>query len=135
MARMATNAVKRGEPAPERRETKPALLSHAVDLVHLARQTLGDRALEIELLSLFDRQSALTVRQLKAASGAAQRKARGDLAHLLKGSARAVGAVRVAAAALAYEDRLATVSEPPIGPLAEAVEEARAAIADLLADR
>jgi HPt (histidine-containing phosphotransfer) domain-containing protein len=70
-----------------------------LDLVHLARQTLGDRALEREILALFRIQAQAICRQLaEAAEGQ-----RADLAHTLKGSARAVGAWQVAERAEACE--------------------------------
>ena len=70
-----------------------------IDLVHLARTTLGDRSLEREVLQLFDRQSTLLIARMRAASpdGIAM------LAHTLKGSARGIGAWRVARAAEALE--------------------------------
>ncbi len=66
-----------------------------IDLVHLARMTLGDRSLEREVLQLFDRQSALLIARMRSAAppGIA------TLAHTLKGSARGIGAWRVARAA------------------------------------
>ncbi len=108
-----------------------------IDLVHLARQTMGDQALEIELLELFDGQSARIVAQL-AGARAGDAKLRGDLAHTLRGSALAIGAGRVARTAQAYEALCA--AEPPsegvanaaLEALVEAVAEARAAIARLL---
>lgn len=66
-----------------------------IDLVHLARQTLGDRALEREILDLFITQVKAVLGRLEAAA----EEARPDLAHTLKGSARAVGAWKVAAEA------------------------------------
>ena len=45
-----------------------------IDLVHLARQTMGDQALETELLDLFDRQSARIVSQLAAAKSGTENK-------------------------------------------------------------
>src|SRR5271167_1222011 len=79
----------------------------AIDLVHLARQTDGDAALEAELLALFDRQSANLLAQL-AVDGAARadRADRADIAHKLRGSALAVGAGRVASAAQTLETLL-----------------------------
>jgi len=105
----------------------------AIDLVHLARQTDGDAALEVELLALFDRQSANLLAQL-AVDGAA----RADIAHKLRGSALAVGAGRVASAAETLEtllnsDRMSPQErERALGGLAAAVAEARGAIAGLL---
>jgi HPt (histidine-containing phosphotransfer) domain-containing protein len=70
-----------------------------VDLVHLARQTMGDRDLEREVLDLFVQQ-ALSVRDSIADAG---EKERLNLAHGLKGSARSVGAFAVADCAAAIE--------------------------------
>jgi HPt (histidine-containing phosphotransfer) domain-containing protein len=63
-----------------------------IDLVHLARQTCGDRTLEIEVLNLFRQQLSLSVDQLKNASG----PERMSIAHLIKGSAKSVGAFPLA---------------------------------------
>lgn len=71
-----------------------------VDLIHLARQTLGDRALEREVLALFQVQARSILAQLAQAGEAGLRQ---DLAHTLKGSARAVGAWKVADASEACE--------------------------------
>lgn len=70
-----------------------------VDLVHLARQTMGDRDLEREVLGLFVQQ-ALSVRDEIAG---ADQKRRLLLAHGLKGSARNIGAFAVADCAAAIE--------------------------------
>ncbi|RCS25272.1 histidine kinase [Phyllobacterium salinisoli] len=66
--------------------------SRPIDLVHLARQTLGDRALEAEVLALFSRQAGGVASRIGQVTG----KERGLLAHSLKGSARSIGAFRVA---------------------------------------
>ncbi len=63
-----------------------------VDRVHLARYTLGNLALEIEILGLFAMQAPVTLGELRAAR---TERAWRDAAHTLKGSARAVGAKRV----------------------------------------
>ncbi len=77
----------------------------AIDLVHLARQTLGDGDLELELLGLFARQARSIVATL--AKGTPQDgdmpKRAGDLLHTLCGSARAVGAWGVAEEAQSIE--------------------------------
>ena len=99
-----------------------------IDLVHLARTTLGDRSLEREVLQLFDRQSALLIARLRNAGpdGVAM------IAHTLKGSARGIGAWRVARAAEAVELAGSTESGAALERLAAATDEARTVIADLL---
>ena len=71
-----------------------------VDLVHLARYTLGDRALEREVLQLFATQSRLYLERLREAS---TQEAWRAAAHIIKGSARGIGAWHVAACAEAAE--------------------------------
>jgi HPt (histidine-containing phosphotransfer) domain-containing protein len=99
-----------------------------IDLVHLARTTLGDRSLEREVLQLFDRQSALLIGRLRNAGpdGVAM------IAHTMKGSARGIGAWRVAHAAEAVELAGGTETGAALERLAAATDEARAVIADLL---
>ena len=103
----------------------------AIDLVHLARQTDNDPALEEELLALFDRQSASLLAQLLDEEATARNRA--DAAHMLRGSALAMGAGAVARATQAFETALerggAGVSE--LEALEQAVGQARAAIARL----
>ncbi|AZO14466.1 Hpt domain-containing protein [Mesorhizobium sp. M2A.F.Ca.ET.043.05.1.1] len=70
-----------------------------VDLGHLARQTMGDRDLEREVLALFVQQS-LNVRDQIADADTRQRII---LAHGLKGSARGIGAFAVAECAAIIE--------------------------------
>ncbi|MEO3385739.1 Hpt domain-containing protein [Mesorhizobium sp. CAU 1741] len=71
-----------------------------IDLVHLARQTMGDRALEQEVLSMFVQQLAIARERLLSA-GQDERK---RLAHTLKGSAAGVGAFSIAECAAGIED-------------------------------
>jgi len=66
--------------------------SRPVDLAHLARQTMGDRGLEQEVLALFVQQ-ALSVRDKIADADVRERLL---LAHGLKGSARGIGAFAIA---------------------------------------
>ena len=68
-------------------------LALPVDLAHLQRFTLGNQALEIEVLQLFAAQAPVTLDQLKRSEC---EKSWRIAAHTLKGSARAVGAWRVA---------------------------------------
>lgn len=80
-------------------EGAPPAQGRPVDLVHLARQTLGDRNLEQEILALFATQ-ALAARTRLRDSCAEDRKI---LAHGLKGSARSVGAFPLGDAAAVLE--------------------------------
>jgi HPt (histidine-containing phosphotransfer) domain-containing protein len=107
-----------------------ASLERPIDLVHLARMTLGDRGLEREVLALFDRQTTVLMSRMRAASPGAVTA----VAHTLKGSARGVGAWRVAAAAEAVEVAASGEGDlsAAITRLAAAAEEARAVIAELL---
>jgi HPt (histidine-containing phosphotransfer) domain-containing protein len=100
-----------------------------IDLVHLARMTLGDRSLEREMLQLFVRQAAVLLDRMEAADPDSVP----SLAHTLRGSAQSLGAWRVAAAAEAVEraaddDALARAR----ASLRAAVEETRSLITDLL---
>jgi HPt (histidine-containing phosphotransfer) domain-containing protein len=103
-----------------------------LDLVHLSRQTFGDHTLETELLSLFERQAGqFSARLLEPGSG--QAGARADLAHTLKGSARAVGAFALGDAAEAYEAALRGGADDLAlrEALVAAIATVRAAIAEL----
>ncbi|MBN9055937.1 Hpt domain-containing protein [Shinella sp. PSBB067] len=71
-----------------------------IDLVHLSRQTMGDKALELEVLQMFARQARESMKELAGTDGAA----RAAVAHRLKGSAQSVGAVAVGKAAAALEE-------------------------------
>jgi hypothetical protein len=102
----------------------------AIDAAHLSRMTLGDRKLEIQVLELFDRQAELLLARMQEVepSGIA------SLAHTLGGSARGIGAWRVAEAAEALECAVAATRHPAraLARLAAAVDEARLAICGLL---
>jgi HPt (histidine-containing phosphotransfer) domain-containing protein len=109
--------------------------SRPIDLIHLARQTMGDRDLETELLHLFRRQAGQIMERLSADLPGDSIPWRADLAHTLKGSARAIGATRVAIKAEIYEVQVrdgAPNLKPALGALKSAVDEACGAIADLL---
>jgi HPt (histidine-containing phosphotransfer) domain-containing protein len=121
-----------------------------IDLVHLSRQTMGDKELEVELLSLFARQARAIVRDLSASSAALSdtapsRRAPGDLLHTLCGSARAIGSWGVAAEAQTLEQDLRRQPTPApdssngqdarLSALCESVERACATIDDLLDSR
>lgn len=74
-----------------------------IDVGHLARMTLGDRSVEFQVLKLFDRQAEVLLGRMRevGAAGVA------SLAHTLMGSARGIGAWRVADAAEAVERAVA----------------------------
>ena len=65
-----------------------------IDIEHLKRMTLGDASLEREVLAMFSAQAVGLIGALATLPADA-----GALAHTLKGSARAIGAFRVADAA------------------------------------
>ena len=74
-----------------------------LDLVHLARQCLGDHELEAELLGLFRLQAPALTAQLSG-SPALSLQSKARIAHTLRGSALALGAGRVASAAWRIEE-------------------------------
>lgn len=71
-----------------------------VDLVHLSRHTMGDTALERDVLQMFVVQSQVHLIRLKDARDTVSWKA---AAHTIKGAARGIGAWPVADAAEAAE--------------------------------
>ena len=84
-------------------EAHPILL----DLTHLSLQTADDRHLQRELLELFKRQAPELVARMRALTRnqtpAGPQPALADLIHQLKGSALAIGAFPLAAAAAETE--------------------------------
>jgi HPt (histidine-containing phosphotransfer) domain-containing protein len=125
---------------PEQRANKAMPLISAVnrieieapvlDLQHLERQTLGDAALQREVLALFVRQSARTVAELRTLTDSGKRR---EAAHALKGSARGIGAFAVAERAAAIEAHPDDFADG-IAALARAVAAADRAIARHLSD-
>jgi HPt (histidine-containing phosphotransfer) domain-containing protein len=119
---------------PSGAERKPS--SRPVDLVHLSRYTLGERALEREVLELFCTQSLVYLERLREAQSDQDWK---DAAHSLKGSASAIGAWRAAEAAQRAE---ALSGEPLIASrdlrlrdIEQSLREAETYIGALLKDR
>lgn len=94
------SAVRAEVSAARRGQDGNAVHSQPIDHAHLARYTLGDRALEIEILNLFAGQAPSTLAAIAEAGDATAWR---NATHTLKGSARAVGAVRVASVATAAE--------------------------------
>ena len=101
----------------------------AIDIQHLGRMTLGEAALEAEVLALFSAQSGEIVTRLKTSPPDAA-----ALAHTLKGSARAIGAFRVAEAALGVEAAMKNNGDlgEAIALLQQAVTQAQEAIGRML---
>ncbi|HRO01276.1 Hpt domain-containing protein [Nitrobacter sp.] len=100
-----------------------------IDFDHLHRMTLGDDGLEREVLTMFAGQAAeLVVSLARLPPNAAM------LAHRLKGSARAIGAIHVAAAASDLEIALRSGADPaePRAMLDDAVSQACQAIRAIL---
>jgi HPt (histidine-containing phosphotransfer) domain-containing protein len=99
----------------------PVQESPVIDEAHLGRMTLGDRVLEREILEIFVRQAAIMLDRI---AGAAPALAAAS-AHTLKGSARGIGAWRVAQAAERLE--CAATDESSAAERDEAVEDLKAA--------
>jgi hypothetical protein len=106
-----------------------------VDLVHLARYTLGNNSIEREVLSLFRTQSNLFLQRLKEA---VSKTARQKAAHTIKDSALEIGAWQIARTAEdaewleadAYSERQGRI----IQDLEQRIDEANCYIGSLLAD-
>ena len=106
-----------------------------LDRRHLSRMTLGNHSLEQEVLGLFDRQAELLLLRMRKGGSLGDASAVSALAHALKGSASGIGAAEVARAAELTEraaNGSAAECSAAIDRLAEAVEKARALIAELL---
>ncbi|WP_269581095.1 Hpt domain-containing protein [Roseibium sp. Sym1] len=100
-----------------------------IDLVQLATNTLGNRDLEVQVLHLFKSQSSSTLDRLMSESDTSVRL---DLVHTLKGSARAIGAERVAVVCESLEQMMTAHPDAETGGLTAAVDEVNAYIRDLL---
>lgn len=111
----------------------PSKLPPAIDRDHLTRQTSGDQALARDALRLFRHQTRGLMFRLEATTDPG---GRAEIAHLLLGSARVIGATRLAAAAENLE-RAATGDGnkcAAVRAVAEATAEALRDIDALLAE-
>ena len=99
------------------RDRKPII----IDDSHLERMTLGDRRLEREGLELFVRQTTMMLDRIVGAEPAMA----AATAHTLKGSARGIGAWRVARAAELLENAAGVGGHDD--DVAEAITELKAA--------
>jgi HPt (histidine-containing phosphotransfer) domain-containing protein len=100
-----------------------------IDIDHLQRMTLGDAGLEREVLAMFSAQAASLINALATLPPEA-----GALAHTLKGSARAIGAFAVAAAAEDLEAAMRNGGDTSqaLAELDEAIALARSAVDAML---
>jgi HPt (histidine-containing phosphotransfer) domain-containing protein len=110
----------------------PSIVGDAppIDVGHLVRLTLGERSVEFQMLELFDHQAEALLGRMREVGPAGV----ASLAHTLTGSARGIGAWRVAEAAEALERAVAETRElaPAFETLDWAVIEARIAICVML---
>jgi HPt (histidine-containing phosphotransfer) domain-containing protein len=111
--------------APEALATQ----SSPLDRIHLARQTFGDRKLEHEVLDLFRTQSPIYLGRVKAARSDSEWR---EAVHTLKGSAKTIGAWRIAEAAERAEAGNPSSRAASIAQLESSVIEANAFIAGVL---
>jgi len=106
-----------------------------IDEDHLRKMTLGDRSLEREVLEIFARQTSVMLSRLVEAEPARA----AALAHTLKGSARGIGAWRVARATEQLEQAAGLCDWDALGlaisQLETACSEVRDAIGARLNDR
>ncbi|AEQ51912.1 Hpt domain-containing protein [Pelagibacterium halotolerans] len=108
--------------------------SRPIDLVHLARQTLGDRALECEVLRMFEKQVAIYFERVSAATDPHEITLG---LHTLKGAAQGVGAMALASQARAAEIEFARdgkLDEETLADLGMAVSEVCGYICSIVSD-
>lgn len=105
----------------------------SLDIKHLSKQTLGNQELEREVLSIFRRQARQMLFQLEALTDP---QGRLEIAHALNGSAKGIGAWRVAEAAERLENtaRNGRPSGAAVAELAESVSEVMAQIDEHLVE-
>jgi HPt (histidine-containing phosphotransfer) domain-containing protein len=105
--------------------TLPDCTDCPVDFDHLKRMTLGQEALEREVLAMFLKQAGQLLDVLASPSAETL-----TLTHTLKGSAKAIGAFRLAERAAALEETARNGGDrtAPLAALKMAVSEVREAI-------
>jgi HPt (histidine-containing phosphotransfer) domain-containing protein len=81
----------------------PGAVSTEIDLEHLARYTGGDRAINAEVMRLFDSQANELVARLQTILDARDAKSWKEVTHTLKGAARGIGAFAMGEAAAGCE--------------------------------
>lgn len=113
-----------------------AAVNTVIDLDHLARYTGGDRAINAEVMRLFDMQANELVSRLHGILDARDAKSWKEVTHTLKGAARGIGAFAMGDAAAACEpidlvDRADATSA--IGQLKQRADAVQAFIHEYLA--
>ncbi|MEI9885642.1 MAG: Hpt domain-containing protein [Rhizomicrobium sp.] len=78
-------------------------VSKVIDLDHLARYTGGDKAINAEVMRLFDAQASELVARLHSILEARDAKSWKEVTHTLKGAARGIGAFPMGEAAACCE--------------------------------
>ena len=133
-----SGGAKTAKTAPNR-DTSARRPDAPIDLNRLARHCLGDRELENELLRLFRLQSQALIAEL-ADPSLLSLESKANIVHKMRGSAAAVGAWRVAEAALALEELAFSVraahsqaegTAAEAGAIAALLEAASEAVADI----
>ncbi|GGF16271.1 hypothetical protein GCM10011321_05240 [Youhaiella tibetensis] len=104
-----------------------------IDLVHLAKQTLGDWALECEVMRMFDEVARTYFGRLEASTNSQELLVN---LHALKGAASGVGAWGIVdmCKLAEHEVRQGDINPERIDDIAMTVEETRVFIAELLED-
>ncbi len=95
-----------------------------IDIDHFEAVTFGDRALQREVLGLFEAQALTLLETIRTASG----KAQSEAAHALKGAARGIGAFTIAKEA----EKIEQGDSSAIEGLALRIADANRAAASLL---
>jgi HPt (histidine-containing phosphotransfer) domain-containing protein len=78
-------------------------VNKVIDLDHLARYTGGDKAINAEVMRLFDAQATELVARLYSILDARDAKSWKEVTHTLKGAARGIGAFEMGDAAAQCE--------------------------------
>jgi HPt (histidine-containing phosphotransfer) domain-containing protein len=104
-----------------------------IDMAHLAKQTLGDKGLELEVLRMFDETARIYFGRIELSASVEELLRH---LHTLRGAALGIGAGAIASLASAAESELregAPVNPERIHDLDMAVQECSAFIESLLA--
>lgn len=99
-------------------------MADVIDLEHLGRYTGGEKAMNAEILKLFDGQISEMVGQLRSVIAARDAKRWKEITHTIKGAARGVGAFAFGEAAAAAEPVDPANSERATQAIARLSEEA-----------